>query len=130
MSMTAGGTPASATTTDAAGHFTISGLPAGEYRLAVVDPSGERRWEYFDDAGSWPDVDRVTVTAGTGATRRGARRRPDPPASRPTLEWHRRCPARDELPGRNRQPDMAPDARSPTSRTPTPLRTRTYARRT
>lgn len=68
MSMTAGGTPTLATVTDAAGHYAISGLAPGEYRLVVADPSGLRRWEYFDDAGGWPDADTVTVVAGTAAT--------------------------------------------------------------
>lgn len=68
MSMTAGGTPALATVTDAAGHYAIAGLPPGEYRLAFVDPSGLRRWEYFDDATSWPGADPVTVLPGTAAT--------------------------------------------------------------
>lgn len=68
MSMTAGGTPTLATTTDAAGHYAISGLAPGEYRVVVLDPSGLRRWEYFDDATGWPTADPVTVAAGTAAT--------------------------------------------------------------
>lgn len=68
MSMTAGGTPTLASVTDASGHYTISGLAPGEYRLVVADPSGLRRWEYFDDATSWPSADTLTVAAGTAAT--------------------------------------------------------------
>lgn len=68
ISVTAGGSPAPAAVTDAAGHYAITGLGAGEYRLVIVDPAGDRRWEYFDAATGWPDADPVTVTPGSSTT--------------------------------------------------------------
>ena len=68
MAMTAGGTPTLAAVTDAAGHYAIGGLAAGEYRLVIVDPSGLRRYEYFDDATGWAGADPVTVLPGATAT--------------------------------------------------------------
>ena len=66
--MTAGGSPTPAAVTDAAGHYAIAGLGAGEYRLVTIDPSGDRRLEYFDDATGWLDADPVTVAPGSSTT--------------------------------------------------------------
>lgn len=68
IAISAAGTPGPAATTDAVGHYEVAGLAPGEYRLAVLDPTGADRWEYFDDATGWVGADPVTVTAGATAT--------------------------------------------------------------
>ncbi len=49
---------------DGLGNFVISGLPAGDYRITVDNFEMNFLEEYFDNARSWDDASRITVTAG------------------------------------------------------------------
>ena len=49
---------------DASGGYTIGGLAAGSYRLAVVDPKGDHHFEFDRDRPDFATADPVAVTAG------------------------------------------------------------------
>ena len=48
------------------GHYVISGLPAGEYRVEFWAPSGEYDYlvQYYDGKESWEEADPVSVSLG------------------------------------------------------------------
>lgn len=50
------------------GTYTIAGLAPGNYRVTIVDPSGGRRQEYYDDSTDYDGGSDVTITAGATAT--------------------------------------------------------------
>ena len=55
---------AAAARTNATGQYTLTNLPADDYRVYFFDPSG-RRSEYYSNAHRFTDAISVTVTGGT-----------------------------------------------------------------
>ena len=62
--VTSTGMATRAAITDGSGHYTVADLAPGNYKLIVVDPTGEHRWEWYDGATGWADASVVTVPAG------------------------------------------------------------------
>lgn len=62
--VTSTGVATRAAVTDSSGHYTVADLAPGNYKLIVVDPTGEHRWEWYDGATGWGDASVVTVPAG------------------------------------------------------------------
>ncbi|HMQ24498.1 MAG TPA: choice-of-anchor Q domain-containing protein, partial [Acidimicrobiales bacterium] len=60
--------PETGTTANAAGHYRIDGLRPGDHYVAIVDPAGAHRPEFYPDAPDITTADTVAVTAGTTAT--------------------------------------------------------------
>ena len=56
--------PAGSAITAADGSYTITDLAPGTYRAAIVDPTGLRQTEYFDDASDFFTATPIAVTAG------------------------------------------------------------------
>lgn len=50
--------------TDASGAFQTTGLPPGTYRAAIIDATGDRRLEYWDDEDQFATADTFAITAG------------------------------------------------------------------
>ena len=62
---------ASASTGDdsaAPGHYSIAGIPAGQYKISISDSSGGYFAEYYNDVASIDDATPVTVAAAGSAT--------------------------------------------------------------
>ena len=59
-------------TTDASGNFSLSGLPAGTYRLKFNDPNGAYLTEYYDNAASLETATDIVVTAAATVTGKNA----------------------------------------------------------
>ena len=54
---------------DGSGHYTIGGLNAGSYRLAVLDPTMAHRLElFYQNRADFGTADNITVTAGHTTT--------------------------------------------------------------
>ena len=60
--------PVAGAFTAADGTYTLAGLPAGEYRLVLLDATGARLAEYWDDQADFAGSDPIAVTAGGVAT--------------------------------------------------------------
>jgi hypothetical protein len=54
--------------TGPAGAYAVSGLPAGNYRVAFVDPLGGRTQEYHANSPDFAGATPVTVTGGGTTT--------------------------------------------------------------
>lgn len=67
---------AGGTTTAGNGTYTISGLPAGAYKVTFVDPVGGRNQEYFDNSTTYDGGLTVNVTGGGTATANAALHHP------------------------------------------------------
>jgi hypothetical protein len=52
-------------TTSATGHYTMTNLPVGDYRLYFTDPTGDYRAEYYNDQTTFANATTVTVAADT-----------------------------------------------------------------
>lgn len=49
------------------GSFSLSGLPVGTYRAAILDTAGDRRLEFWKDQADFAGADTFTITPGTAA---------------------------------------------------------------
>ncbi|MCB1014939.1 MAG: M4 family metallopeptidase [Acidimicrobiales bacterium] len=67
---------AGGTATAADGTFTITGLPAGTYRVTYADPAGGRTQEYFDNSPTYDGATPVIVTGGATASANAALHHP------------------------------------------------------
>lgn len=59
-----------------AGTYSITGLPAGTYRAAFLDPTGARTQEFWNDAATFGAAAPITVAGGATTTIDAALRRP------------------------------------------------------
>lgn len=63
------------------GAYAIGGLPAGSYKLAILDPTGAHAFEFQRDRADFALADRTTVTAGRATSVDvGLAVRPAPPS--------------------------------------------------
>ena len=49
------------------GSFSMSALPVGTYRAAILDTAGDRRLEFWNDEADFAGADTFTITPGTAA---------------------------------------------------------------
>lgn len=62
------GTVVGGAVADGSGAYSIGGLPAGSYKVAIVDPTGANGFEFDHDRADFASADPVAVTAGRTAT--------------------------------------------------------------
>lgn len=68
IALTAGGAPEAAAITDGSGRFTLTGLRAGEHRIAYLDPTATHATEFYADSADAVGSAVVPVPAGGTAS--------------------------------------------------------------
>ncbi|MCB1017083.1 MAG: carboxypeptidase regulatory-like domain-containing protein [Acidimicrobiales bacterium] len=93
------GEVAGAAASDPSGHYTLTGLPPGAYRLVLLDRSGGHAARFFPDAPDLATSAPVTVTAGATTDADATLPTQAPPGSGTALSGRVRDPVGTALPG-------------------------------
>ncbi len=80
------GQAATGTVADASGNFRVDHLPPGNHRIALLDPTGAHRPEFYNDSPTFQGSASVAVTAGATATTNAALTPTTPPVGGSVLQ--------------------------------------------
>lgn len=80
------GQAATGTVADASGNFRVDDLAPGNHRIALLDPTGAHRPEFYNDSPTFQGSASVAVTAGATATTNAALTPTTPPVGGSVLQ--------------------------------------------